>query len=259
MHEMQVAIRAAKSAGDLIRNDFRSRRFQAESKPDSSLQTRTDLESERVIIDIIRSAFPTHRVCAEESGEVSSSDSEYEWLVDPLDGTDNFVLGIDHFSVSITLCKFGQAILGVVYEPISENLYTAEKGHGAFLNGQILKVSATTDVARAVVFVIPDFTTKRQQVTIQLRTAIYQKCRRVLDTWAPALDWCMVASGRADALFLLERQPPRQDIRFLLVEEAGGQITNFESGPVNNATDRFLIASNGTSLHKDLISIASLS
>jgi len=256
MEILDIAVKAAIAGGEIINRRYKARDFQTRSKPDSSFQTRADLESEKAIVDIIKAAYPAHNIYGEEGGRLVSTDSPYEWLIDPLDGTDNFVMGIGHFSVCITVCNSGEPITGVVYEPLSQTFYTAKRGQGALLNGKSITVSATTELKSAKIFFIPDFSTKRQLSVVRLRNAIYQDCRRLLDTWSPALDWCLVASGRADALFVLEHQSVKADIRSLILQEAGGRITDFQNRPFPTVRGEYIIASNGTHLHDALISVA---
>lgn len=155
--EMQVAIKAAISGGEVLLHYFKDRKYCTKAKSDSSLQTTADLEAERIILDIIRAAFPDHSIKSEESELISSASSEYQWLVDPLDGTENFFLGIPYFSTSIALCKEGIPQIAVVYNPVTEELYTAEAGKGAWLNNAVIHVSRSVTLKGSRAFFIPIF------------------------------------------------------------------------------------------------------
>lgn len=166
-----------------------------------------DLASEQIILRMIQEAFPEHSIKSEERGHIPSASSAYQWLVDPLDGTENFTLGIPYFSSSITLCEHGLPLVAVVYNPVTNELFTAQKGQVARRNGEPLHVSAHNTLHGGRVFFIPDFTTKRQPESIWLRNLLYSHCRRVLDTWSSALDWCLVASGRVDLVVAVAGTP----------------------------------------------------
>ncbi|HEU5383629.1 MAG TPA: inositol monophosphatase family protein, partial [Ktedonobacteraceae bacterium] len=135
------------------------------------------------------------------------------------------------------------------YEPVTGTLYTAQRGHGAWRNGERLHLSRTSQFKQCRTFLLPDFVTKQQPQTARLRQALYQQCRRVLDTWAPALDWCLVASGRADLLVALAGRPIAPNADTLILEEAGGTITDVSGQPFTGQGQRLLVGSNGTELH----------
>jgi len=252
---MDVAIDAAKSAGEILLKHYREGMYRTAWKQDTSLQTTADLESEKEIIDKILSRFPGHSIESEERGPVSTS-SSYKWLIDPLDGTENFVLGIPYFSSSIALCEEGKPIIAVVYNPVSDDLYTAKEGDGAFLNGRRIYVSNEVELKRARACFIPDFATKRMRQTACLRDKLYYECRRVLDTWSPALDWCLVANGKADFVVSVAGNPLHPDAGTLILEEAGGKITDFENRTFEYKNTGCIVGSNSL-LHDQLLQLVS--
>lgn len=249
----EVAVEAAKAGGKILRDYYQKRTYSTRAKEDSSLQTAADLAAERAIITCVRAEFPDHTIDSEEQGLSRYGKSPYLWRIDPLDGTENFVLGLPYFSSTLTLCRYGQPLLAVVYEPITGNLYTAERAGGAWLNGERIHVSHTSQFKQCRTFFIPDFVTKHQPQTARLRQVLYQQCRRVLDTWSPALDWCLVASGRADLVIALAGDPILPDAGTLILEEAGGKITDFSGHIFTDHHQCYLVGSNGTELHNQLL------
>lgn len=253
---LEVAIDAAIEAGKHLLGYFNKRKYKLLYKADTSLQTTADTAAEEVIIQRLSAAFPQHSIWSEECGShYLNSSSSYRWSIDPLDGTENFVLGIPYFSSSLTLYHKKLPLLAVVYNPLTEDLFTAIRGNGSWHNGHRLLVSQHSDLEGCRVFFIPDFATKRQSLTMQLRDILYSHCRRVLDTWAPALDWCLVASGEVDLVVTLSESYPEADTSagMLILTEAGGKITDF-SGRSNLAQNKSrLIGSNATPLHDQIL------
>lgn len=249
----EVAVEAAKAGGKILLDYYQRRTYSTQAKEDTSLQTAADLAAEQAIIACVRAEFPDDSIDSEEQGLSGGGKSSYLWRIDPLDGTENFVLGLPYFSSTLTLCHYDQPLLAVVYEPITENLYMAERGQGAWLNGKRIRVSHTDQFKQCRTFFIPDFVTKRQPLAAQLRQELYMRCRRVLDTWSPALDWCLVASGRADLIVALAGNPIVPDAGMLILEEAGGKITDFSGRVFMDHYQRHLVASNGTELHNQLL------
>jgi myo-inositol-1(or 4)-monophosphatase len=250
---MAVAVEAAKAGGQILLKYYKEGVYSTKYKQDTSLQTTADLESEQAIIDRIVSDFPDHSIDSEENGLMPSS-SLYKWLIDPLDGTENFVLGIPYFSASITLCEEGRPLIAVVYNPVTDDLYTAEKDKGAFLNGTRINVSDEAQLKRSRACFIPDFATKRMHKTACLRDKLYGQCRRVLDTWSPALDWCLVANGKVDIVVSVAENPIQPDAGTLILEEAGGKITDFDNRSFNFDNNGRIVGSNSL-LHDQLMQL----
>jgi len=250
---IEIAREAACAGGKILCTYYHEGAYQTKTKNDTSLQTEADLAAEQQILYCVRTAFPAHNIESEEQGTLSISSSPYCWRIDPLDGTENFVAGLPYFSSTVTLCYHDQPWVAAVYNPITDQLYTAERGKGAWLNGSRLQISSTTCLKDSRVFFIPDFQTKRQPSVLHLRQHLHIQCRRVFDTWAPALDWCLVASGKADGIVALSHQPLRPDAGMLLLEEAGGRITDFHGNTLSGEYPCDLLGSNGSELHEHLL------
>jgi myo-inositol-1(or 4)-monophosphatase len=266
---LKTAIEAARAAGDVLRfywtkiYQTENSSYQEHYKQDTSLQTTADIEAEEIILSYIKKKFPSHAIDSEERGYIQSGTPEYLWVIDPLDGTENFVQGIPYFSSSITLCKRDEPLLAVVYNPIAGHLYSAKRGHGAELitdgpeqHQYSLCISQTEQLKKCRAFFIPDFVTKHQPSTDRTRNTLYKYCRRVFDSWSPALDWCLVASGKADAVIAIADNPIRPDAGILILQEAGGKVTDFYNNDFPGGTSQRLVGSNGNNaLHSALLEL----
>ena|SRR5947209_9676305 len=253
---MGVAVDAAKAGGKILLKYFKEGTYRKRYKEDTSLQTTADIEAEEIIIDKIKKVFPDHSIESEERGLIPSKSSYYQWLIDPLDGTENFFQGISYFSSSIALCRNGRPEIAVVYNPITDECYTAIRGEGAWLNERRIYVSDKVQLKSCSAFFIPDFVTKREDNSVRLRNMLLMKCRRVLDTWSPALDWCLVASGKADMVVAVSGGPIRPDAGTLILEEAKGKITDFHGRSFGSDNSRKIVGSNATSVHSELLRLA---
>ena len=207
------------------------------------LVTEVDEEAERVIREELLGAFPTYGMLAEEGGELAGEE-DGRWIVDPLDGTTNFAHGLPIFCVSIGLERADEVVLGMVHDPMREETYVAERGGGASLNGEPIKVSDTEELIGALI--ATGFPHDRTEMPEALDlfgrfAAISRGMRRLGST---ALDLCYVASGRLDGYY--ERGIWAWEIAAgsLILEEAGGKVTNYRGGKLNLA-DREIAASNG--------------
>jgi len=194
--------------------------------------TQPEVDAENHIKQIIRERYPSHNLRAEESG-FQDQRGEYTWIIDPLDGTRNYVLGIPYFSVSIALEFEGEVVLGVVYNPYTRELVYARKGRGAFAGRSRLSVNSDkVDLADAIVCSDwggseQDENTTRQGV--QNLDKLISKSRIVVVHFSPALDLCRIAMGKADVLVTMSTTTEDHAAGALIVREAGGVVTNFGS------------------------------
>lgn len=250
---LDYVISAIKAGGDIVREYF-GEILQTEEKSNASdLRTKADVESEQAIISRLRQAFPQYNIYAEESGQIDN-DSEYTFVIDPLDGTSNFVLGIPDFAISIGLLRNDESIFGVVYNPILDQLYWAEKGKGAYLNGRPIHVNDEADITKATVSYTCGYNTNREYsdgIKHRLRDL---PVKRTLDTWAPAYDYCLLASGRLEAVISKEGDLEDYAAAKIIVTEAGGRVSNFKNEFVDGKTADF-VATNATFIHDKLIEL----
>lgn len=232
MHPMlNIAVRAARTAGNIIARNFESRdNLEIEAKGLNDFVTKVDKEAEQAIISKIQQSYPEHSFVGEEGGLVEGN-PDFKWIIDPLDGTTNFVKGIPHFCVSIALQYKGKLDQAVVFDPLRGELFTASKGSGAQLNGFRIRTSQNKDLSNTVLATAFPFKEKANLATaLESFSAIFEKCGDVRRTGSAALDMAYVAAGRFDGYW--ERGVKPWDIAAgeLLVREAGGLVTDFSGG-----------------------------
>ena len=252
---LNFAISVAKDAGRLLR-DRVGTRIDIDHKGSINIVTDVDLASERLIREAISTHYPRHEILAEEGG-LSESGSEYRWIVDPLDGTTNYAHGYPIFCVSIALeCK-GEIVLGVVYDPMRDELFTAEQGTGAALNNRAIRVSRTSELMQGLLSTGFPYDIKTSKLTNLDHWANFAMNAQALRRdGAAALDLCYVACGRFDGFWELNLSPWDTAAGALIVAEAGGRITDFSGGPFSNYKPE-VVASNGL-VHDRMIEVLSL-
>jgi myo-inositol-1(or 4)-monophosphatase len=240
-----VAVAAAQQAGKIIAEAYRTD-FQVYYKQETltNLVTEVDRQSEAAIVELLSSAFPDHHILAEEGGEALRNPSAYRWYVDPLDGTTNFAHGFPMFCVSIGLEAEGRMVLGVVYDPLRRELFEAQAGQGAFLNGERIHVSKVTDLKKALLVTgFPyDHIGRTENLPYFSRFAL--ESQGVRRTGSAAIDLSYVAAGRIDGFWESGLKPWDIAAGSVLVVEAGGSITDFLGNPFSVHGTQTL-ASNG--------------
>src|ERR1700723_1711229 len=242
----------AREAGGLLMRYFRQH-VKIEYKGDVDLVTVADRESEALILERIRGQFPTHDVMGEEGTRIETG-SEYKWYVDPLDGTTNFAHGYPVFCVSMALEKLthedraagreGRRIAGVVYDPTRDELFSAEQGKGAHLNGQPIRVSQATELKQCLVATGFPSHKRHKNPNIFFYHQITLRTHGVRRAGSAALDLCNVASGRFDGFWEFNLNPWDTAAGVLIVEEAGGKVSRFDGSPFQLNSSETL-ASNG--------------
>jgi len=249
MHPLlNVAIKAVRRAGSIInRASLEGPAIEVHSKRANDFVTQVDHAAEEAIIDIVRRAYPDHTILAEESGEsASSKQSEYRWIIDPLDGTTNFIHGFPQYCVSIGIEHRGALAHAVVYDPGRNELFTASKGRGAFLNERRIRVSRCLNLKDALVGTgFPYRELARLDDYIGQMRRVILRTAGVRRAGAAALDLAYVAAGRMDAFWEMGLAPWDMAAGALLVSEAGGLVGDFggepgfmESGDITAATPK---------------------
>jgi len=223
-----VASAAARAAGKVIL----SRRLhpRTEYKGAANPVTEADLASEQMIVRAVGEAFPGHRIVGEEGGE-RTADSEFTWWIDPLDGTTNCAHGYPHYCVSIALARREETIVGVVYDPLRDEIFHAGRGEGAFLNGEKIGASRVSDPSRALLATgFPYDLSRRPQAVAQLAAflSIVQGVRR---DGSAALDLAYVAAGRLDGFWEVGLKPWDTAAGAIIAEEAGARVSDFSGRP----------------------------
>lgn len=249
---LKSAVSAAESAGEVIMKNLGTlSRDDIHTKQATDFVTRVDRESEQRIIDIIHRRYPDHRFLGEESLKDSDTGG-HRWIIDPLDGTTNFIHGYPVFSVSIALEYEREIILGVILDPSRNELFTAEKGHGAFLNGRQIRICSTTEMKTALI--TTGFPFRRRDLTddyLKLFRTIFSRVSDIRRAGSAALDLAYLAAGRCEGFFEIGLGPWDIAAGSILVHEAGGIITDFSGG-----TDYLLtgnIVAGNPAIHSELL------
>jgi len=251
MHPMlNIAVRAARRAGSIInRAALDAGGLQVRSKRAKDFVTQVDQAAEQAIIEIAHKAYPDHGFLAEESG-ASEEHAEYVWIIDPLDGTTNFIHGFPQYCVSIGIRQRGALAHAVIYDPLRNELFTASKGRGAFLNDRRIRVSSLTRFGDALVGTgFPFKELGRLELYARQLQTMMKTCAGVRRAGAAALDLAYVACGRLDAFWELGLSPWDMAAGALLIQEAGGLVgdlqgeqTYLESGDIAAATPKVFTA-----------------
>lgn len=249
---LEAAVDVARQAGALLRT-YWERGVAIEHKGDIDLITEADRVSEAAIKHALSSRFPDHGIFAEESGD-GGGRASHIWIVDPLDGTTNFAHGYPQFSVNIALQIDGQTVLGVTYDPLRDELFTALRGQGAFLNGRPIHVSATPRLADSLLVTGFPYDRKTSpQNNLAQFGAFLMRSQGVLRPGSAALDLAAVACGRLDGYWEFKMNPWDLAAGALMVAEAGGRVSDPSGGPIG-ARPRDILASNGR-IHEEMMAV----
>jgi myo-inositol-1(or 4)-monophosphatase len=235
-------IEIAREAGALVMEYFHQR-VKVEYKGDVDLVTVADRKSEALILERIRSRYPDHDILGEEGG-LHAQGSSYRWYVDPLDGTTNFAHGFPVFCVSLGVEYAGERVAGVIYDPTRDEMFAAEKGGGAYLNTQPIHVSKVANLAECLVATGFPSHKRHKNPNIFFYHQLTLRTHGVRRAGSAALDLCSVACGRFEAFWEFNLNPWDTAAGVLIVQEAGGQVTDFQGGPFQIAS-RETVASNG--------------
>ena len=250
---LEDIISISKTAGELIRSKFRSN-FKIQFKSnETDLVTEVDKASEKIITDFIKEKYPDHSILAEESGETKKS-SEYRWVIDPIDGTTNFAHGLPIFSVSIGVQKNGETLYGVVYDVMQDIIYSAEKGKGAFANDTKIHVTDNDILRRSVLVTgFPYNIAENPDNAMEIFASLTRAARGIRRLGSAAIDMCYVASGIFDGFWEVSLKPWDMCAGMLIVEEAGGKITNFNGDKIDIFSKK-IFTSNGK-IHQSVLDI----
>lgn len=251
MHPMlNVAIKAARRAGTIInRASLNLERLQIARKQQNDFVTEVDQQAEQAIIETLQAAYPSHHFLAEESGRLNHEGAvvgtsswqevlddaahreadQYVWVIDPLDGTTNFIHGFPQYAVSIALIFNGQIVLGVVYDPTRDELFTATKGQGAYLNNRRLRVGNQTRLSECLIGTgFPFRADQDLDGYLEVFAKMTRSCAGIRRPGAAALDLAYVAAGRFDGFFERDLKPWDMAAGVLLITESGGLVASYK-------------------------------
>ncbi|MFC4623669.1 inositol monophosphatase family protein [Daeguia caeni] len=250
---LNVMVQAAMKAGRSLARDFGEvQNLQVSLKGPGDYVSQADHRAEKIIFQELSRARPDYGFLMEESGEIAAKDGQHRWIVDPLDGTTNFLHGIPFFAVSIALERQGQIVAGVIYNPALDELYTAERGGGAFLNDRRLRVAARTKLVDAVIGTgIPHLGVGHHgHYLVELRN-VMAEVSGVRRMGAAALDLASVAAGRLDGFWEDGLSPWDMAAGIIMVREAGGFLSD-KNGGQDMFTTRNIVAGN-EAIHRALL------
>jgi len=248
---LETSIEIAREAGALLSSYF-ERHIGFELKSEYDLVTDADRASEKLVIERLRAHFPTHSIVAEESGGHAGS-SDYRWYVDPLDGTTNFAHGFPMFNVTLALEHAGELIAGVIFDPVHNEMFAAERGSGAQLNNRRIHVSAVSRLNEALLATGFPSRKRHLHVNVHFYYELAMLSHGVRRAGSAALDLAYVASGRLDGFWEFGLHPWDMAAGILLVREAGGQCSDMQGGNVD-LRGPHLLADNGL-IHDETLSV----
>jgi myo-inositol-1(or 4)-monophosphatase len=240
--ELEVALSAARRADEVLRAGFGAEHA-ITYKGEVDIVTEIDEEAERVIREELLGTFPTYGMLAEEGGKLAGEE-DARWIVDPLDGTTNYAHGLPIFCVSIALERAAEVVLGVVHDPMGEETFVAQRGQGATLNGDPIRVSDTDELIRALIVTGFPYDRAGMPEALELFGRLAASTRGMRRLGSAALDLCYVASGRLDGYYERGIWPWDLAAGSVILEEAGGKLTNYR-GDVLDLGGREIVASNG--------------
>ena len=227
---INTAVKAARNAAKMmLRASANLDSLKVETKAFNDFVSEIDKESERIIVETLLQAYPKHKIRAEEGGAYGQENSEYEWIIDPLDGTTNFLHGHPQYCISIALATKGQITEGVIYDVERNNLYTAARGKGLYLNDRRMRVSKRINMNECLIATgFPVVDQSMMDTYLAILKDILSKTAGARREGAAALDLCNVACGRVDGFFEFNLKPWDIAAGSLMVQEAGGIVTDFQ-------------------------------
>ena len=256
---LNFAIQTAREAGHLLAERF-GRSIRISNKSELDLVTESDLASERLIIDRIKTYYPRHAILAEESGASAPADrerqSEWRWIIDPLDGTTNYAHGYPCFCVSIGLELNGRMQIGVIFDPLRDELFAAESGDGVTLNGHRVKVSPTGNLNGALLCTGFPYDVRERGEFARHFANFIMNAQAVRRDGSAALDLAYVACGRFDGFWEEGLHPWDVAAGVLMIEEAGGRVTHYD-GSAFDIQSAPILASNGR-IHDQMMRVLSV-
>ena len=254
MEYLEFAVELAREAGDVLKH-YMDREKQVELKGQANLVTVADKESEALIIRRILDRYPRHAILAEESGTLGERDTQAsKWVIDPLDGTTNFAHQYPFFCVSIGFEQAGDVICGAVYDPCRDEMFSAGRGLGSFVNGQRIRVSKVDQLSSALILTgFPYGVRQKMKTAMSQFEAFMFASQAVRRGGSAALDLCYIALGRCDGFWEMDLHPWDTAAGLVIVEEAGGAVTDF-GGNAFSIYGKEIVASN-RKIHEEMVGV----
>lgn len=253
MDFLQAAVEAARRGGQML--EEWGEKFTAREKSPANLVTEADLASQTAIYEFLLSQFPDHRFLGEEGLSLNEGSSPYRWVIDPLDGTSNYVHRFPYYAVSIGLEREETLIAGVIFDPNRDEMFTATLGGGAFLNGKPIHVSDRSTLSEAMCMASLPVKVDRGHPALEHFIRVLEQAQTVQRTGSAALNLCAVAAGRIEAFWSRSLHPWDMAAGALIVTEAGGKVTTTEDRNEFTIHRPDVLATNGSELHQSLVGI----
>ena len=250
-------VKACSKASKVLIRDFGEiEKLQVALKGPGDFVTASDKKVEKILIDELQKARPNYSILSEETGEINNNkDEKFRWIIDPIDGTINFLHGVPHFAISVALEHKGEIISGIVYDPIKNELFSGEKGNGSYLNNQRMRVSGRTKLEDCIIFTGgPKFKSEDQEKSFEEYIKISKKIHAPIRKLGSAsLDMCYVAAGRCDGFW--QRNLNYWDIAagIILVKEAGGFVTDLKGN--NEYVENKTILATNSKINEEMVAI----
>ncbi|HEV2570734.1 MAG TPA: inositol monophosphatase family protein [Beijerinckiaceae bacterium] len=253
---MNVMTAAAVKAGRGLKRDFGEvENLQVSIKGPGDFVSAADRKAERVLRDELAKARPGYSFLMEESGEIVGSDTTHRWIIDPLDGTTNFLHGLPVFAISLALEREGQLVAGLVYNPISDDMFVAEKGQGSWHNNRRLRVAARSDISEALMGTgVPHLGKASAHPKFKAElSSVMARVHNIRRMGAAALDLAFVAAGRLDGFWERSLQPWDMAAGIVLVREAGGFVSDADGG--NDMLDKGSVCAGNETMQRQLLAL----
>lgn len=252
---LNVAVQAVRqSSRAILRYLDQLDRVRVTEKAPNDFVTQVDELSQEIIIETIQKSYPQHAIIAEETNALQTRESEYTWVIDPIDGTTNFIRGLPHFCISIGIMKKDQVEFGVIYDPVRQELFTATRGQGAFVNSRRMRVSNTKKLSESVL--ATGFPNQINESTQKMLGAFLTGCMDMRATGSAALDLAYVAAGRLDGYWESGLQIWDIAAGALMVQESGGKITDFRGE--NQYLQNGNVLATNFKLHAEMLTLTSM-
>lgn len=247
---LQSAEEAARRGGQILR--AWATKFTVQEKSRSNLVTEADFASQQAIHDFLRGRYPQHGFCGEEGLNEERPDSPYRWVIDPLDGTTNYVHGFPYFAVSIGLEFEGKLVVGAIFDPTRDEMFLAARGGGATLNRRPIHRSNVSELGQAMVVASLPVATSSGDIAVKRFLKMLPHAQTVQRTGSAALNLAYIAAGRLDGFWSTSLKPWDMAAGVVLVEEAGGRVTQLDGAPFR-LEDPNLLATNASNIHQELM------
>ena len=250
---LQIMIRAAHAGGEVLRKYFGQALELVEKSSIADFQTKADLEAEKAILEILKKELPEYNILSEEGK--TNNNSDYTLVIDPLDGTNSFVLGIPHFAVSIGLLYKGDAIIGVVYQPIIDQTYYALKGKGAYLHDKKINVNSITDPRNITIEYTCGYGMDRNYFSKVMGALSAMGCKRIMNNWVASIEYCMLASGKTESVITDGVEIHDFAAGKLIALEAGAKIIDFTGKEDKDYLNNFFLMSNTSEINEYVLNV----